>query len=652
MQTNRTPGPRIEAHHLLSVSLYLRYCVPFPYLSRHIFSGIAFHISWHFVFATDWWCPFLETPFAASLTICDAVRSLIVSFSHTMALFCCCNSSRLSKLCNPTPTEQDQIREQSPLPTPPTAARRPGPLTMNPVVPMPASTGISPDSTVNNPSSSQPSLPGAIVPVDPAELSQLLVEDSDSDDELESRPQPKSGNTLKLVRTHIRRHLSQDSFDRRKSRSAVGSSQEEIERRAELKRLMHKRIQDELRSEEGQGKTSQSDIASSHRRNGPSIEVLPGGGPRDNIEFSVPSEDGMPDKRLSNDRVETDAATSPTAGRLSDNAGGDRPEERRASCPDALPKPAGQHLVRERSSLPQMPPSPDLLPSCGSSTHETSSIASWRLSYSPGQLDELLAYPDREPATKGENHSQHPHDSQETGYPTSPLTQKSLTDRSPSLSRSRSSPARQGTPRNERTSVMDQSPLSTWLRSQGLRSTSPSCSGERTSEERDGSIQEAEVVYLRRCSSLQNCAVPEMELPRPEIVHLYDMDIHRQLATRAFNTPADTNSQRTIGRVSSQETSPRRHSLVEGIESESSVARETEETRERPSAKTSTGNKTGVATNSPSVYPSCTNSLEPSRETSSAVLPDWAGGRKHMLSFMKPDFSCTLHIAIALDHGS
>ena len=568
-----------------------------------------------------------------------------------MALFCCCNSSRLSKLCHPTPTEQDQDREQSSLPTPPTAARRPAPLTMNPVVPMPASAGISPDSTVNNPSSSQPSVPGVIVPVDPAELSQLLVEDSDSDDELESRPHHKSGNTLKLVRTHIRRHLSQDSFDRRKSRSAVGSSQEEIERRAELKRLMHKRIQDELRSEEGQGKMSQSDIASSHRRNGPSIEVLPGGGPRDNIEFSVPSEDGMPDKRLSNDKVETDAATSPTASRLSDNTDRDRPEERRASCPDALPKPAGQHLIRERSSLPQMPVSPALLPSCGSSTHETSSIASWRLSYSPGQLDELLAYPDREPATKGENYSQHPLDSQDTGYPTSPTTQKSLTDRSPSLSRSRSSPARQGTPRNGRTSVMDQSPLSTWLRSQGLRSTSPSCSGERTSEEQDGSIQEAEIVYLRRCSSLQNCAVPETELPRPEIVHLYDMDIHRQLATHAFNTPADTNSQRTIGRVCSQETSPRQHSPVEGMESESSLASEAQETRERPSAETSIANKTGVATNSPSVYPSYTSSLEPSRETSSAVLPDWVGGRKHMLSFMKPDFSCTLHIPSVPDHG-
>ncbi|KAK0651637.1 hypothetical protein B0T16DRAFT_443065 [Cercophora newfieldiana] len=425
-----------------------------------------------------------------------------------MAVFCCCTTPRSSLKARYAAT-----KEHAKLPTPPPPVRLPGPLTLNPVVP--AFVSLSPNSP-NSPASTLPSVPATIVALDPVELGQLVVEDSDSDDDLELRPQNKSTSTLQLVRTHIHRHLSQDSLSRRKARSAIGSSYEEIERRAELKRLMHKRIQEELRTEEGQEAT-ETDISSSHHHHGPSIEVLPGGGPRDNLEFSV-TDDSRLDTQCASP-TEIDASTSLL---LQDTTGishgTDNPEERRASCPEISPKPAGQALLRERSSLPTLLPlSPDFLPIRAPSTRSSSSsLGSLRLSYSAGQLDELLGYPDRRSTSKDDISLRRAPLSPVSAAPVSPMRRMPFSGHSRSLSRSRSSPARHGTPApgtpapgNERRSrsIMDQSPLSTWLRSQGLRSTSPSCSGVRTSEDEQGSIKEAEhpqSEHIERCSGW-NC---------------------------------------------------------------------------------------------------------------------------------------------------
>src|SRR4051812_2013263 len=119
-----------------------------------------------------------------------------------MAGLCCCTTPRSSK------AKRAAAKTHAPLLTPPPPVRLPGPLTMNPVdSPYASISGHS-----SNPASSTlPPVPPAIVQIDPVELGQLVVEDSDSDDELESRPQSKGTSTLQLVRTHIRRHLSQDS---------------------------------------------------------------------------------------------------------------------------------------------------------------------------------------------------------------------------------------------------------------------------------------------------------------------------------------------------------------------------------------------------------------------------------------------------------
>ncbi len=518
-----------------------------------------------------------------------------------MAVFCCCTVPRPSK------TRSLASREQQPvLPTPPPPVRLPGPLSLNPVTP------VSDGSSSKSPSSPQPSIPTAIIPIEPVELGLLVVEDSDSDEDLEPGTHSKSTSTLQLVRTHIRQHLSQDSLTRRKARSAVGSSLEEIERRAELKRLMHKRIQEELHSEEGQD-NAQNNKLSGHCRNGPSIDTLPGGGPRDNLEFSV-AEDTTGFETQCISSIDSDLSTSQDADVSSDSLAASQGDERRVASPGCNTNAEDQDIITDRSSILQMPLSPDLRPKRAPSPHDASSLGSWRLSYGADQLEEFLGYADGGLISQGDKPAQKPPSSPE------PKEDGELSDhRAPtaghthSLSRSHSSPARQGTPVNENAPVINQSPLSTWLRSQGLRSRTPSASGAGTSMQdcdHDGSVKEAEVVYLRRCSSVQHCAVPENDIPRPEIVHLYDMDIHRQLATTAFNTPA----------VSSSRPNSRNPGSREGSKEHSSSATnnrlsEVSEGSARHHAKKPIAGSTRVSNRkSSSMHPSITDGMGQSPE--------------------------------------
>ncbi|KAK0634946.1 hypothetical protein B0T17DRAFT_502542 [Bombardia bombarda] len=530
-----------------------------------------------------------------------------------MAVLCCCTTPRSSKT-RPSPS-----KEQPKLPTPPPPARLPGPLTLNPVQPPSADTSPKSMSTL------QTAIPSAILPVEPVELGELVVEDSDSDEEPEPSTQSKSASTLQLVRTHIRRHLSQDSLPRRKSRSAVGTSQEEIERRAELKRLMHKRIQEELRSEEGQ-EAPQSEMSPNRHPSGPpghprpSADHLPGGGPRDNLEFSVLGEDSSRLDKQCTSIEDTDTSFYQSRLMSSDLQENDHPDGRRASCPERHSPNTGQSLLRERSSLPQMPKSPDLLPKRLSSTRDASSIgSSLRLSYSAGQLDEFLSQ-----VGGGYIYTERPI-STSPGQNTCPVQSQrlDLCGHSHSLSRSRSSPSRHGTPANDRSSILDQSPLGTWLRSQGIRSRSPSLSCARASEQtgdNDASVQEAEVVYLRRWSSVQNCAVPEAEISRPEVVHLYDMDIHRQLGTRAFNSEEQSLRHSESGRNTTRSGS-RRHQHSAGSDAQPSEVEENVSENHGATMSTRNGVAAGVIRKSSSKYPSTTNIVAPSPGASSFYLP-------------------------------
>ncbi|KAK3683978.1 hypothetical protein B0T22DRAFT_267493 [Podospora appendiculata] len=542
-----------------------------------------------------------------------------------MTVFCCCTAPRSSK------TRSSAPKHHPALPTPPPPVRLPGPLTLNPVVPV--SGGTSPRSI----SSLLTSVHTALGQVEPVELGELVVEDSDSEEELEPGAQNKSNSTLQLVKTRIRRHLSQDSLPRRKARSAVGSTQEEIDRRAELKRLMHKRIQEELRSEEARAATlTPSDVSSRQQPLGSSPETLPGGGPRDNLEFSVVEDTNLDMPSIGN--MELDASDSHPRNLSSDQGGRGRLDGRPASCPDCDSPTKGQDRLRGRKSLPQMPPSPNLLPRRVPSTNETSSLGSWRLSYSAGQLDEFLGHIDRECMSRpGSVRKSSTSPVPRTSFSRSRLP---FSGHSHSLSRSHSSPARQGTPGNDRSPTSDQSPLGTWLRSQGLRSRSPSLSRIRSYDQngdQDASVQQAEIVYLKRWSSVQNCAVPEVDIPRPEVVHLYDMDIHRQLVTRALNTPEDSPTHSESGRkkarggskyqTGSDQTGTRPFEDTKGgVEGHCENMDTKKEIMASRIAKSS------------SIYPSTSNSVDPSSGTSSSYLLDSAANRKTVLIMSMPGF--------------
>ncbi|KAG6016531.1 hypothetical protein E4U43_003570 [Claviceps pusilla] len=83
------------------------------------------------------------------------------------------------------------------------------------------------------------------------------------------------------------KHLSQDVSSRRQSRVSIGHSDEELARRAEVRRLRQKRIQDELeRDNEGDAPSVRSNHST--QRLAALVDLgSPRNGPRDTIEFSV-----------------------------------------------------------------------------------------------------------------------------------------------------------------------------------------------------------------------------------------------------------------------------------------------------------------------------------------------------------------------------
>ena len=88
---------------------------------------------------------------------------------------------------------------------------------------------------------------------DIAELQAIFEEDkSSAKDGIRLPKAKKSSRSLVSVKNRLRKHLSRElKIPRHRSRSSVGTSEEEIERRAELRRIRQKRIQEELSSEFG-----------------------------------------------------------------------------------------------------------------------------------------------------------------------------------------------------------------------------------------------------------------------------------------------------------------------------------------------------------------------------------------------------------------
>lgn len=317
-----------------------------------------------------------------------APPTLFCSLSMRMAIFrCCCCHLRIKKK-SPRSTLQDD--NQLDLPT------RPSPVRLPPPDPLPAS--LSPQSTVDR-SSLTNSLPGAAA-ASTIQLGELVVEDSDEDhgdDGMAHDSKNRSTSTFQAVKAAIRRHLSQDSLTRQ------SETEEQIARRAEVKRLMRQRIQEELRSDTDKVRSASSTTS----RLGTGSIHLPGSGPRDTIEFTV--DDTKREKELAD--IEYPCVMESA----------EHNQRRRPSClskkpakqsPEALSRPGSlQHRPREhhskvpglsgtpnhlrrRSSVPEIPSSALLEPVRVPSFYDASSLASWRLSLSADKLAELFA-PDK-----------------------------------------------------------------------------------------------------------------------------------------------------------------------------------------------------------------------------------------------------------------
>lgn len=484
-------------------------------------------------------------------------------------------------------------------------------------------------------------------PVQQVQLGQLVVtDDFDSDDEVEPVVPNKSNSTLQLVKTRIRRHISQETLGRGKGRSAVGSSEEEVARRAELKRLMHKRIQEELRSEESRDVSSH--VSPTNRTVTSVIDPLPGGGPRDTLEFSflnaLQSDDTDP---ISPSLFSPFPTQGTRVEHDKQNQNGPGPaERRRLSCPENSSNGMNGTLsslriqMRKQSSLPDLPPSPNLLPRRQPSSR--GSLASWRLSYSAGQLTDLLGL-----QADGKVIVQQPSPVKQAA----PLAKNQLLPLSVtipnsvhSLSRSYSSPARHRTPIQEAKETEDHSPMSTWLASQNWGSRSPSQTRLRGAETGlDQTLfEEAEKLVIRRWSSAQNCAVPDVQITQPETVYLHDKDFHKQLDTRPLNPPevsprhSDSghavrtgNSNGMVGRASSEDDNQMQPELDPRMQTP----------LEKP--LTITDVPRGIATGSSSLYPSTNNSRRASPEPSIVNHQDTQ--QRSLLGVRLPSFKCKYH---------
>lgn len=121
-----------------------------------------------------------------------------------------------------------------------------------------------------------------------AQLDQLVVEDSESEDG-RRRGNRKFGHKLNSAYVKLKRGILHEVGKRRKSHVVFGDSQEEVARRAELKRLMHKRIQDELKGTFQDEKSERPQVDQELQNSSLPTLSKPGNGPRDCIDFAIDS---------------------------------------------------------------------------------------------------------------------------------------------------------------------------------------------------------------------------------------------------------------------------------------------------------------------------------------------------------------------------
>jgi len=463
-----------------------------------------------------------------------------------MSVFCCCGGSKKKSRTKPGPLA---LRQQPVLPIRPPPVKLPGSISVPSVSPKTNTVAITspvrgPDVVSTRPKPATPLTVSAAIPAattEPVEISDLVVDNSDTEEEHERWKKTRSSTTFDFVKSHLRKHVSADSM-RKGSLKSHGDSEEAIARRAELRRLMRKRIEEELQRDDNAA--LQSPDRSSGRSSVPYAEELPGGGPRDNVEFAVNELVGASKSNSVSQESHPSGSSKASQGPcLSTMKHTYAAYGRRASCPESVATKrmegcqthARRVALRDRNSLPQMQPTATSTSQPMKVFNEGIAIVgNGRMKDGLGtrrEADIFTATPTidmkqcivKEPAnTTSPNALPHSHKIPHSLHSLAASPAESV----PILARGD-------------TSQRDQEPLAMWLQSQALisPSSSPSPSVEGSQDE-DGVIHEAQLVTIARpSSSMRDLDGPSgPDNTAASSIHLYDMDIPRQLEAKMRST--------------------------------------------------------------------------------------------------------------------
>lgn len=308
-----------------------------------------------------------------------------------MVMLCCCPRF-LHKTKHQIGEDASHKAEAQALPTRPAPARL-SPLTTNRILTLSQSTAA--QSTLTNP------LPGADADLS-VHLAELVVDDSEDengDDEAAYTHRNRSTSTLEAVKARIRLHLSQDSIP------GPTETDEQIARRAEVKRLMRKRIREELQGENNSIPGGPSTLQPPAPPSAVPANFL-NNGPRDTIEFMVDEVTNEQELEVAKTVHLSDSTArgvqhiSRAVSKRSSTRSSGKENRRLLHSPTSLHDGneqdseeirSGHHRhVRQRSSMPAFPVSPQLQPVHVASLHDTVSMESWRLSLSAERLADLL----------------------------------------------------------------------------------------------------------------------------------------------------------------------------------------------------------------------------------------------------------------------
>ncbi|KAL2073267.1 hypothetical protein VTL71DRAFT_10591 [Oculimacula yallundae] len=404
-----------------------------------------------------------------------------------------------------------------------------------------------------------------------------------TDSESEKVKAKKSSSTLKAVTQILKKHLSKDEgLSKRHSRNSVGTSEEEIERRAELRRIRERRIREELSNEsvyDDDAKSVASPPGTPLKNDRQSAWIpgnfvpLPALSP---VSLPLPELDPLEaahrllldsDSSITKTPRRQSHFITPSTTKFNPTASISRRHSSPALSDWDLNHDPNERLVyvpsRKRSSIPQTPPAPAILAQRLPSLTDPA-ISAWRLSFSTDSRGQHLRKL-----------------SQGYAIPVT-LDTELLREASP--------------------------PVERWLRSPGLRSPSPS-----SVKLKDTLAHNFSDSHEEDNNSPDFGGVDGVE-DASTSVHLHEMEISRRLASRGLQSSASTPQLSSWG------------SHQRGASSLSSISRAVVNERDRYLRGTSdsaplsdripTSWGAVVQHRTSSIYPSAGNSTSHSRDNS------------------------------------